>query len=118
MKKSFAMGFAVLCMNLAGCSLCLLECARPIDYTLNGPDGAHWIKDGMSRESRRADIAACGAKGNESVNFLPAEIQAAIQPEDPNDINAYGRLYKKWALCMESKGYVRLEHCDGRCLYP
>lgn len=82
------------------------------------PFGAHFIKEGMTKESRREDIEACGAKGNESVNFLPHEIQAAKQPEDPNDIKAMGRLTKKWAECMRSKGYVYLKYCDTRCQYP
>jgi len=82
------------------------------------PSGAHFIKDGMTKESRRMDIAACGAKGNESVNFLPDQIQAAKQPDDPNDIRAYLRLRDQWASCMRGKGYVYLEPCDARCLYP
>jgi hypothetical protein len=72
----------------------------------------------MTKESRRADIAACGAKGNESVNFLPHEIQAAKQPEDINDFKAKERLNKQWVSCMRSKGYVYLEYCDTRCQYP
>ena len=82
------------------------------------PYGAHWIKEGMTKESRREDIAECGAKGNESINFLPHEIQAAKQPDDPNDIKAMGRLTKEWAKCMKGKGYVYLEYCDERCQYP
>ncbi len=82
------------------------------------PYGAHWIKEGVTKESRREDIAACGAKGNESVNFLPHEIQAAKQPDDPNDIKAMGRLTKEWAECMRGKGYIYLEYCDERCQYP
>ncbi|MBN45211.1 MAG: hypothetical protein CMH23_01910 [Methylophaga sp.] len=72
----------------------------------------------MTKESRREDIAECGAKGNESVNFLPHEIQAAKQPDDPNDIKAMGRLTKDWAECMRDRGYVYLEYCDERCQYP
>jgi hypothetical protein len=82
------------------------------------PYGAHWIEDGMTKESRRVDIASCGAKGNESVNFLPQEIQAAKQPEDPNDFNAKERLNKQWVRCMRDKGYTYLEYCDDRCIYP
>lgn len=71
----------------------------------------------MTKESRREDIAACGAKGNESVNFLPHEIQMAKQPEDSNNAMAEARLNKKWADCIREKGYVYLEYCDERCLY-
>lgn len=82
------------------------------------PYGAHWIKEGMTKESRREDIVECGAKGNESVNFLPHEIKAAKQPDDPNDIKAMARLTKEWAECMRDRGYVYLEYCDERCQHP
>ncbi|WP_051412975.1 hypothetical protein [Methylophilus sp. 5] len=82
------------------------------------PYGAHWIKERMTKESRRVDIAACGAKGNESVNFLPREIQAAKQSDDTNSISAEGRLTMRWAECMRDKGYAYLEYCDARCQYP
>jgi len=50
------------------------------------PYGAHWIKENMTKESRRTDISACGEKGNDIVNFLSHEIQSAKNPDDPNDI--------------------------------
>jgi hypothetical protein len=106
--------FVLLSFLLGGC--CMLECIGQL--APSQPFGAHFIKDGMTTESRRMDIAACGAKGNESVNFLPDQIQAAKQPDDPNDIRAYLRLRDQWASCMRSKGYVYLEPCDARCLYP
>jgi len=106
--------FVLLSFLLGGC--CMLECIGQL--APSQPSGAHFIKDGMTTESRRMDIAACGAKGNESVNFLPDQIQAAKQPDDPNDIRAEGRVYKVWASCMRGKGYVYLEPCDARCLYP
>ncbi|HEY0268559.1 MAG TPA: hypothetical protein VGC12_04915, partial [Methyloradius sp.] len=106
--------FVWLSFLLGGC--CMLECIAPLSPSQ--PYGAHWSKDGMTRESRRVDIAACGAKGNESVNFLPPEIQAAKQADDPNDINGYLRLRTQWAQCMRDKGYAYLEYCDARCQYP
>lgn len=96
---------------------CLLERVAPINRQSEAY-GAHWIKPAMSVESRRADIAACGAKGGESVNFLPQEIQAEKRPGDPNDIAAYLRLRAQWSQCMRSRGYVYTEACDGRCLAP
>lgn len=108
-----------LCIVALGFMLsgCLLERVAPINRASEAY-GAHWIKAGMSIESRRADIAACGAKGQESVNFLPGEIEAAKRPSDPNDIAAYLRLRAQWAQCMRAKGYVYLEPCDRRCLAP
>lgn len=106
--------FIWLSLLLGGC--CTLECVAPLGPSQ--PYGAHFIKEGMTKESRREDIAACGAKGNESVNFLPHEIQAAKQPEDINDFKAKERLNKHWVSCMRAKGYVYLEYCDTRCQYP
>jgi len=106
--------FIWLSFFLGGC--CTLECVAPLGPSQ--PYGAHWIKEGMTKESRREDIAACGGKGDESVNFLPREIQAVKQPEDFNDVMAESRLTKKWANCMRNKGYIYLEYCDARCQYP
>ena len=82
------------------------------------PFGAHFIKDGMTKESRLDDTVACGSGRTEYVLFSDLEIQAAKQPDDPNDIRAYLRLRDQWASCMRGKGYVYLEPCDARCLYP
>jgi len=106
--------FVLLSFLLGGC--CMLECIGQL--APSQPFGAHFIKDGMTTESRRMDIAACGAKGNESVNFLPDQIQAAKQPEDINLFKARERLSKRWVTCMRGKGYVYLDPCDARCLYP
>ena len=94
----------------------MLECVGKLSPSQ--PFGAHFIKNGMTKESRRVDIAACGAKGNESVNFLPGEVQVAKRSEDPNDIRAYLSLRDQWVGCMRDKGYIYLEYCDERCQYP
>lgn len=119
MKRIFYLFGAVACINLSACSLCLLECARPVDTRLK-PYGVHWIKDGMTKESRKADSIACGAGKNYTVyvDFTDEQIRATKQPGDPNDINAYLRLRELWAQCMRSKGYVHIAYCDDRCLYP
>lgn len=82
------------------------------------PFGAHFIKEGMTKESRLDDTVACGSGRSEYVLFSDEKIQATKLPEDPNDIQAEGRLNKKWAECMRSKGYTYLEYCDERCQYP
>lgn len=69
------------------------------------PYGAHWVKEGMTKESRLDDIAACGSARTEYVGFSKEKIKAEKRPEDPNDIAAYLRLRAVWAECMESKGY-------------
>ena len=100
---------------------CLLESVGPIDRTIK-PYGAHWVKEGMTRESRRADSWACGAAktliGADHPVFPNSELEAAKLPGDLNDILAIGRVTDKWAACMQAKGYARLEKCDARCMYP
>jgi hypothetical protein len=88
------------------------------------PYGAHWIKEGMTRESRRTDLIACGALNGEKVEFPQDQIFKEKKPSEPNDIAAYLRLRDKVGVCMQSKGYTPvgdlqfLGGCDARCLYP
>ena len=80
---------------------------------------SHWIKEDMTRESRRNDSWACGA--------APTAFAAdyARPPEDQLN-GKVGREWhdalelfsKQWISCMKSKGYVHLDKCDARCLYP
>ncbi len=93
------------------------------------PYGAHWIKEGMTRESRLQDYESCG--GNKWLNpgFPDAVIRAETLSTDAvsaqtynkdliNNPQAEARLGKKRMFCMLGKGYVWLENCDARCLYP
>jgi hypothetical protein len=86
------------------------------------PYGAHWVKEGMTRESRREDSWACGAArtvvGAEHPVFPSDQLRAAKLPTDLNNILAHSRLTKVWAACMQSKGYVYQNPCDERCLHP
>jgi hypothetical protein len=88
------------------------------------PYGAHWIKEGMTRESRQTDLVACGALNGEKVEFPQDQIFKEKKPSEPNDIAAYLRLRDKVGVCMQSKGYTPvgdlqfLDGCDARCLYP
>ena len=70
-----------------------------------GPYGTHWTKEGITKESRLDDIAACGSARTEYIGFSEEKLKAEKRPEDPNDIAAYLRLRASWAKCMESKGY-------------
>jgi hypothetical protein len=100
---------------------CLLESVGRIDRNIK-PYGAHWVKEGMTRELRREDSWACGAANTviaaDGVIFSAEKRAAARLPSDQNDYGPDGRLTKKWIGCMQSKGYVYLENCDARCLYP
>lgn len=74
---------------------------------------SHWIKNDMTKESRRNDSWACGA--------LPTTYAAdhAMVTEGANqggEIDLH--LSRQWVVCMKAKGYVHLEKCDARCLYP
>jgi hypothetical protein len=115
MKKLFVLLLSALVSG------CLLESVGPIDRNLK-PYGAHWVKEGMTRESRRKDSWACGAArtviGADHPVFPEDDLKAAKLPSDPNDILADGRLTKKWAACMREKGYTYMDSCDARCLYP
>lgn len=99
---------------------CALERAKIIASIK--PYGAHWVKEGMTREGRREDSWACGAARTvhaaEKPVFPLSELNAAKLPSDPNDILAESRLTEKWAVCMREKGYSYIDSCDARCLYP
>ena len=88
------------------------------------PYGAHWIKEGMSRESRRSDLNSCGSLNGEEVEFSQDQMNNEKIPSEPNGVNAYLRLRDKVGLCMQKKGYQSvgdlkfLGGCDDRCLYP
>jgi len=113
---------------LTGCALGELgamSARERIDYLKSiKPYGAHWIKEGMSRESRRSDLNSCGSLNGEEVEFSQDQINNEKIPSEPNGVNAYLRLRDKVGLCMQKKGYQSvgdlkfLGGCDDRCLYP
>ena len=93
------------------------------------PYGAHWIKEGMTRESRLQDYESCGGTKSFQGGFPDAVIRAETQPTDVVSTQSYNnelidnpqaeaRLGKKRMICMFGKGYVWLDSCDARCLYP
>ena len=82
---------------------------------------AHWIKDDMTKESRRNDSWECGAAPTvyaaDHVVFSKERFnEFKSSTEDWNQTER--RLSKQWRTCMQSKSYVHLENCDARCLYP
>lgn len=88
------------------------------------PYGAHWVRDGMTKDSRRLDLIACGSPSGEEIEFSQDQINREKNPNEPNDIAAYLRLRGKVGVCVQSKGYMPvgdlqfLGGCDDRCLYP
>ena len=122
MRKIFFVILATIC--LTGC----LERIGQIDRNLK-PYGAHWIKDGMTREMRLNDLESCGNSKSLSSGFSDALIRAETLPTDVVSQRSYdknlidnpqaeARLGKKRMACMQSKGYSWLEQCDARCLHP
>ena len=116
MKKILVLALMVC---LSGC----LERIGQIDRNIK-PYGAHWVKEGMTRESRRFDLVTCGSPSGEVVEFSQEQITKEKNPSEPNDIAAYLRLRDRVGVCMQSKGYTPvgdlqfLGGCDARCLYP
>ena len=122
MNHLFRIFFVLSSVWLTGCGIGGFWMNGNPNPTPIKPYGAHWVKEGMTRESRRGDSWACGAAKTihaaDHVVFTHEEITYAKLPEDLNDILANSRLTKKWISCMQSKGYTYLEQCDARCLYP
>ena len=106
-------------INLSGCLYgqcfdgpCALERAKIIKSIK--PYGAHWVKEGMSRDSRRHDFKECGG---DSVSF-----KAGYEKQRDQTTADYFEGLNKHTLkvhsCMRAKDYIYLEQCDARCLYP
>ncbi len=86
------------------------------------PYGAHWVKERMTREQRRADSWSCGAAGTvhaaDHVVFTNEQRDAVRLFTDKDNYVPDERLLNQWRICMQSKGYVYMNICDARCLYP
>ncbi len=75
------------------------------------PYGAHWIKEGMTRESRIVDWLECGGGENLSDGY---ERKSGITNKEYFDgLNAQRKRIRN---CMDGKGYNWIEQCDTRCL--
>jgi hypothetical protein len=132
MRLRLVVGAVVPLLLLIGCGTQIgLSGQAREDYLKSiKPYGAHWVKEGMTREMRLHDLGFCG-DGNFSLGsgFSDALIRAETLPTDVvssrsynkeliNNPEAEERLGKKRALCMRDKGYIWLEKCDARCLHP
>lgn len=101
-------GFAGPCGN--GDPFALFQyCEKTIPYAY----GAHWIKDGMTKEGRRADFVRCGGGNDLREGY-------EIQPNQSNQEFFDGFKTHTYQIlnCMKSNGYAYLSQCDARCLYP
>lgn len=77
------------------------------------PYGAHWVKEGMTRESRRADFVACGGAHDLNTGYV---IKPGITVQQ--SFAASNEHVNRVLACMQTKGYVYQHHCDARCLHP
>ena len=77
------------------------------------PYGAHWVKDGVTRESRLGDFVQCGGDANLRHGYGMKNGQSTKDFFD--GFNAH---IDQLSNCMKDKGYIWLEKCDARCLYP
>ena len=118
MKKIF---FILVCGNLffllTGCfvsELGSMSGKERIEYLKSiKPYGAHWIKEGMTRESRLGDLVQCGGDANLRHGYGMKNGQSTKDFFD--GFNAH---VDQLSSCMKAKGYIWLEKCDARCLYP
>ena len=77
------------------------------------PYGAHWIKEGMTRESRRVDYMQCGGESDLREGYEVKSGQSNKEFFDGFNVHTHQLMN-----CMKSKGYVYLDQCDSRCLQP
>lgn len=106
MKNILVMFLVMIC--LSGC----LERIGKIDRNIK-PYGAHWIKDGMTRESRRVDYMQCGGGADLREGYEVKSGQSNKEFFDGFNAHVYQLLN-----CMKPKGYTYLNQCDARCLHP
>jgi hypothetical protein len=94
---------------------------RPLDPSY--PYGARWVKEGMTRESRKADWVTCGGGVDLSNGF-----RQWITTEPWSTFNAERERHEDMLnACIQSKGYDYKnpalrdvpDECDARtCMYP
>jgi hypothetical protein len=98
------------------------------------PYGVHWIKEGMTRESRIEDIVVCGAKMDLEIEFPNDSMEKTMAlpeikkltghryatTEQVKWVAAKDLLRDSWRQCMVQRGYAQIPMglCDARCLHP
>ncbi len=77
------------------------------------PYGAHWVKEGMTREKRLEEFIECNGSSSLKQGY-------EIQYGQSNDafFAGFNAHVTKVAACMRSKGYSYLENCSEQCMYP
>ena len=125
MRLRLVVGAVVPLLLLIGCGTQIgLSGQAREDYLKSiKPYGAHWVKEGMTRESRLADWVACGGGVNLNNGFR-TNIHGELMRQYLDDMENHS---KKLSSCIQAKGYTFKyysrpglpDECDARtCLYP
>ena len=106
------LGFALSSVG-CGSQLALSGQARADYLKAIKPYGAHCVRDGMARDSRRHDFMGCGGAADlrEGLPRNPKLSSQEFFAEFKEHVN-------QLAACMRGKGYEYLGQCDARCLHP
>jgi hypothetical protein len=103
--------YMVFLIAISGCFFTQDRLGSP-DPNLK-PYGAHWIKEGMTRESRQVDYMQCGGGSDLREGYEVKSAQSNKEFVDGFNVHTHQLMN-----CMKSKGYVYLDQCDSRCLHP
>ncbi len=92
-----------------GCFVLSGEAYRKLAYP--PPLRDQWVKSDASKEQRAEDWRFCG--GSKDGNFAPdpIQVQRKREPNEPDVLNARGRLYADLQRCMLRNGYRYAGKC-------
>jgi hypothetical protein len=111
MRYLFLGAAASLSLSLVGCGTQVLSGAAAEILRNPKPYGAHWIKEGMTRETHLSDWIQCGGS---------ADLDDGVERKSGMTIKVYyddlRAARTHITSCMESRGYAWIETCDQRCL--
>jgi len=128
MMRSF--GYGIMVLILVGCNTQIAVTGAARERLVHPtPFGARWVKEGMTRASRKADWVAC-----EGGSDLRDGFRDWLSPETRESfvLAHESHRYNLWS-CMQAKNYKYFnkgyeyeypklsgtsEQCDARCLYP
>jgi len=118
-------GYFLIILALVGCNTQIAVTGAERKKIMNRPPiGARWVKDGMTRESRKEDWVACGGGASMGDGFRD---WISSRESRKSYFDGFDSHKSHLRICMQSKGYEYREpqrpgkpdECDdARCLYP
>jgi len=111
MRYLFLGAAASLSLSLVGCGTQVLSGAAAEILMYPTPYGAHWIKEGMTRETHLSDWIQCGGSADLGDGV---EVKSGMTNKEFYDGLRAHRTHIR--SCMDSRGYAWIETCDQRCL--